>query len=106
MLSGEKKHVKNIFWGLDTEAKPAYDTSNPLQTVEEEEYPSKGAAKGVVKSETTTRGMAVNGLPRAVVKALLGRSRRRDPAPVIQAARMLVRENEPAICGELSGTAE
>lgn len=40
-----------------------------IQTVEEEEYPSKGAAKGAVGSETTACGKAANGLPRAAAKA-------------------------------------
>ena len=56
---------------------------------------------------TTACGMAANGLPRAEAKA--GKAVAPDgiPAPVIKAARMMVRENEPAyIAGNLSGTAE
>lgn len=76
-------------------------------TVEEEEYPFQGVAKGAVKSETTAHGRTANGLPRAAAKAFLsGRSCRRDPTPVIQVARMLVRERKPAVAGKLSGTAE
>ncbi len=41
-----------------------------IQTVEEEEYPSKGVAKGAADSETAACGKAANGLPRAAAKAL------------------------------------
>ena len=51
----------------------SYHTRN--QTVEEEESPPQGAAKGAVKSVTTARGRAANGLPRAAAKARLDRSR-------------------------------
>lgn len=69
----EKNMQKTCDNPLDNEAWVAYDTRN--QTVEGEEYPPQGAAKGAVKSETTARGRAVNGLPRAAAKARLGRSR-------------------------------
>lgn len=75
------------------------------QTVEEEEYPSKRDGKGSCEQwdrstdpdgEWTSEG---HGETHAS-------SHERDPAPVIQAARMLVRERKPAPVGKLSGTAE
>ena len=66
----------------------------------------QGALQGAVNSGTTARMAAANGLPRAAAKAGSAISCRRDPAPVIQAARMLVRERKPAPVGKLSGTAE
>lgn len=72
--SGGKKNMQKTFRNpLDKANFLSYHTRN--QTVEEEEYPPQGAAKGAVKSETTARGRAANGLPRAAAKARLGRSR-------------------------------
>ena len=69
----EKNMQKTCRAPLDNAVWLAYHTRN--QTVEGEEYPPQGAAKGAVKSETTARGRAANGLPRAAAKARLGRSR-------------------------------
>ena len=69
----EKNMQKTCGNPLDNGVWVAYDTRN--QTVEEEEYPPQGAAKGAVKSVTTARGRAANGLPRAAAKAHLDRSR-------------------------------
>ena len=69
----EKNMQKTCRVPLDNAFWLAYHTRD--QTVEGEEYPPQGAAKGAVKSVTTARGGAVNGLPRAAAKACLGRSR-------------------------------
>ena len=69
----EKNMQKTCGYPLDKANFLSYHTRN--QTVEEEEYPPQGAAKGAVKSVTTARGRAANGLPRAAAKARLGRSR-------------------------------
>lgn len=61
----------------------------------------QGALQGAVNSGTTARMAAANGLPRAAAKAGSAISCRRDPAPVIQAARMLVRERKPVFDGEI-----
>ncbi len=75
------------------------------QTVEEEEYPSQGDGKG--SREQWDRGTDPDGEWTSEGHGeTQASSHERDPAPVIQAARMLVRERKPAYVGKLSGTAE
>ena len=75
------------------------------QTVEEEEYPSGGDGKG--SREQWDRGTDPDGEWTSEGHGEThASSHGRDPAPVIQAARMLVRERKPASVGKLSGTAE